>query len=105
MDNLTFEKADALLYEIKKLQNKIKYFREPYEFCVMTYQEKEEIRKAKTFKAKLRIILKNEKPKVKVNYETFSGGVPIDVDKEFLEYCAKYFENKLKEKEEEFNNL
>ena len=105
MDNLTFEKADALKTEINNLRYKIKYFREPYEFCVMTYQEKEEIRKAKTFKAKLRVIFKNGKPKVKVNYETFSGGVPIDVDKEFLEYCAKYFENKLKEKEEEFNNL
>ena len=62
MDNLTFEKADALKTEINNLRYKIKYFREPYEFCVMTYQEKEEIRKAKTFKAKLRIILKNEKP-------------------------------------------
>ena len=105
MDNLAFSKAEALKNEIKNLQRKIKYFREPYDWCLMSYREKQEIRKAKTFKAKIKLIFKNGKPKAHVNYENWSGGVPVDVDKEFLEYCAKYFENKLKEKEKEFDDL
>ena len=80
------------------------YFREPYRGCIVNGKdEMEKLKKNNIFNLIGKII--NNKPEINITPKGWFGGSRITVDADFLEYCAKYYDKKIKEKEKDFENI
>lgn len=103
MTNELFIEAEKINKEIEGLKSARDYFREPYRGCTARPDEIEKLKKKNLFSFIGRII--NAKTKINVTPKGWFGGNYLTVDADFLEYCAKYYDKKIQEKEETFKNI
>lgn len=104
MTNELLNKAKKVQEEIRHLQSIRDYFREPYSRCLVNGKDELEKLKKKSIFSLIGKIIEG-KTKINIAPQGWSGGSHITVDADFLEYCAKYYDKKIEEKEKEFENI
>lgn len=107
MDIEKLELANKIQSDIKALQEKADMFYIEKHSFLSRIDREEGIKNAKKPGNVFRFLLnrENDKNEVQVNVKPFSGGGYIDVDIDFLRYCAKYWEDKVEQKKKELAEL
>lgn len=103
MTNELLIKAQNVKKEINDFKFIRDYLREPYRNCSLRPDEREALQKKGLFSFIGKII--DNKTKINITPKGWFGGNYLTVDAEFLEYCAKYYDKKIQEKEKEFENI
>lgn len=110
MTNIELQKAQELHEEIKRMKECVTYFSPitsgRYNSFGKLSPSAELTLKEKRFPFVFRLSKRDRKTaNCELHIQGYFGGMPIWVDKAFVDYCKVYFENKLKELEKEFEEF
>lgn len=107
MDIEKLKIANKIQSDIEELQKKADMFYIEKHHFMNSLAKREALADAKKPGNVFRFLLnrENDKNEVQVNVKPFSGGGYIEVDIDFLRYCAKYWENKIEQKKKELEEL
>lgn len=104
------QKAEELKKDIENLKECVDYFSPATNGKYFSFgklsQSAERTLTTNKFPFCFRLSKKDNKTaNCELHIQGYGGGKPIWVDKEFVDYCKVYFENKLKEAEKEFSKF
>ena len=110
MTERELQKAQELKDNIEQIKECVDYFSPVTNGKYFSYGKlspsAERILKDSRFPFSFRLSKKDNKTaNCELHIQGYGGGKPIWVDKDFVDYCKSYFENKLKEAEQQFRDF
>lgn len=102
MTEKEIEKAMKIKEEIDELRKYVEFFIPENEEYVSRSDKEKALER---IKSGAKLLFHGFDKKVQINAPGFFGGRTIEVDMDFVNYCRKYFENKLEEKKKELEEM